>query len=164
MRMTSHKSKKKPQLNTPQYWSLFPRKRPKGYSCQAWMLNKYLNVALFLLTSFELMQKMLTCNWNLANNWPRYYNSSSQKKFALFSWEASTDISSEKITYSKLCVRHCSGWAVMWFVEYCPVNWVPRCLSRPSRTNIGTESIDDEKFYYKLQHGFQFHLLALVCS
>ena len=77
------------------------------------------------------MQKLLTCNWDLANYWPRYYHSSSQKKFVQFSCWVQR-ISQEKITYSIVTIN-ISAIAMaddMWFVEYCHVNHVPHHLSR----------------------------------
>ena len=64
-----------PCKNNLQYWSLFPTKWPKDYPCQTRVLNKRL-----LCYGFDwlvLIQKMLTCNWDLEINCPRYYKSSS---------------------------------------------------------------------------------------
>ena len=58
-----------------QYWSSsLANDQKKTDSCQAPQLNKRVQ-----LTSFQVDAKML--RWNLSNNWPRYYFSSSQKSF-----------------------------------------------------------------------------------
>lgn len=68
------RKKKKMQNTDPA--SLLPRKRPKEYPCQARVLSKVFNIAWFPLTSFHA-KKSLTGNWDLANNWSRYYKSDS---------------------------------------------------------------------------------------
>ena len=71
--------------NNPNYWSLLPHKRPKEYPCQAWMINKRFH-------GLKLRLKMLTCHWDLANNWPRYCTSTSDNIFVWFSWWAQKSV------------------------------------------------------------------------